>query len=101
MGLPVITTPRNGVREVMGQRGGIVIEEPGNAEALATAIRVLADDELRAFTSERCAVPGPETPRADAARPGAGPLSLVRGPAGRRRAAIESASWPPRVFSLS
>lgn len=52
MGLPVITTPRNGVREVMGQRGGIVLEAPGDPEALATALGVLADDELRAFTAE-------------------------------------------------
>jgi len=52
MGLPVITTPRNGVRELMGQRGGIVIEAPGDAGALAFAVRVLSDDALRAFTAE-------------------------------------------------
>ncbi|MDJ0972918.1 MAG: glycosyltransferase family 4 protein [Planctomycetota bacterium] len=52
MELPVITTPRNGVRDVMGQRGGIVIEEPGNPEALAVAIRVLADPEMRAFSAD-------------------------------------------------
>ncbi len=52
MGLPVITTPEGGIREVMGRRGGIVIEEPGNAEALATAIGVLAEDEMRAFSSD-------------------------------------------------
>ncbi len=52
MGLPVITTPCNGVREIMGRRGGIVLEEPGNAEALAVAMRVLADDEMRAFTRD-------------------------------------------------
>ncbi|MDA1195461.1 MAG: glycosyltransferase family 4 protein [Planctomycetota bacterium] len=52
MGLPIITTPNNGAREVLGQRGGIVVEEPGNPSALATAIRVLADDELRSFTSD-------------------------------------------------
>ncbi len=52
MGLPVITTPRNGVAELMGQKAGIVVEEPGNAEALAVAIRVLADAHLRAETAE-------------------------------------------------
>ncbi len=52
MELPVITTPRNGVRELMGQRGGIVVEEPGNPEAIAYAIRVLADDDLRAATAD-------------------------------------------------
>jgi len=52
MGTPVITTPVNGVRDVMGQRGGIVIEEPGNPKALAVALGVLADDDLRAMTSD-------------------------------------------------
>ncbi len=52
MGTPVVTTPINGVRDVMGQRGGIVIEEPGNPEALAVALRVLADDDLRATTAD-------------------------------------------------
>jgi UDP-glucose:(heptosyl)LPS alpha-1,3-glucosyltransferase len=52
MGLPVITTPHNGAREVMGQRGGIVVEEAGNPDALAFAIRVLADDDLRAVTAD-------------------------------------------------
>lgn len=52
MSLPVVTTPRNGVRDIMGRRGGIVVEEPGNAEALAVAVRVLADPELRGFTRE-------------------------------------------------
>lgn len=52
MGLPVITTPPNGVRELMGQRGGIVVEAPGDPEALAAALRVLGDDALRAFTRE-------------------------------------------------
>jgi glycosyltransferase involved in cell wall biosynthesis len=55
MGLPVITTPRNGVSELMGQRAGIVVEEPGNAEALAVAIRVLADRDLRAATADDAA----------------------------------------------
>jgi UDP-glucose:(heptosyl)LPS alpha-1,3-glucosyltransferase len=52
MGLPVVTTPRNGVREILGQRGGIVVEEPGNPQALAVALRVLADDDLRALTAD-------------------------------------------------
>jgi len=52
MGLPVITTPQNGVHEIMGRRGGIVIEAPDDVEALATAIAVLAEDEMRAFTAE-------------------------------------------------
>ena len=52
MSLPVITTPPNGVREVMGQRGGIVLEAPGDPEALAVALGTLAEPELRAFTRE-------------------------------------------------
>jgi UDP-glucose:(heptosyl)LPS alpha-1,3-glucosyltransferase len=52
MGLPVITTPQNGASEIMGMQGGIVIEEPGNPESLAVAIRVLADPALRASTAE-------------------------------------------------
>jgi UDP-glucose:(heptosyl)LPS alpha-1,3-glucosyltransferase len=52
MGVPVITTPVNGAAELMGQRGGIVVEEPGNPEALAVALRVLADASLRAVTAD-------------------------------------------------
>jgi len=52
MGLPVVTTPPNGVRELMGARGGIVLEEPGNPESVAVALRVLADPALRAQTGE-------------------------------------------------
>jgi UDP-glucose:(heptosyl)LPS alpha-1,3-glucosyltransferase len=52
MGLPVITTPQNGVRELMGHRGGIVLEEAGNAQSVAVALRVLADPALRAQTAE-------------------------------------------------
>jgi UDP-glucose:(heptosyl)LPS alpha-1,3-glucosyltransferase len=52
MEVPVITTPWNGVRELMGRHGGIVLEEAGNPEALAVAIRVLADPALRAMTAE-------------------------------------------------
>jgi len=36
----------------MGRRGGIVIEAPGEEDALARALVVLADDDLRAFTRE-------------------------------------------------
>lgn len=52
MSLPVITTPPNGVRELMGQRGGIVLEGPGEPEALAVALGTLADEALREFTRE-------------------------------------------------
>ena len=52
MELPVITTPVNGIRDVMGQRGGIVIEAPGNPEYVAIAIRVLSDVALRAVTAD-------------------------------------------------
>ena len=52
MGLPIITTPEGGIREVMGQRGGIVVEEAGNPEAIAMALRVLAEDEMRRFSSD-------------------------------------------------
>lgn len=52
MGRPVITTPQNGVRDVMGQRGGIVVEEPGNPEAVAMALRVLADPALYDVTAD-------------------------------------------------
>ncbi len=51
MGVPVVTTPRNGVAELMEARGGIVLEEAGCADALATALRVLADPALRAATA--------------------------------------------------
>jgi glycosyltransferase involved in cell wall biosynthesis len=52
MGLPVVTTPRNGVRELMGMRGGIVVESVGDPGAVACAVRVLADPALRALTAE-------------------------------------------------
>ena len=52
MGVPVITTPANGVRDVMGQRGGIVVEAPGDPPALGYAIAVLADDALRSATAD-------------------------------------------------
>lgn len=52
MEVPVITTARNGVAEVMGARGGIVLERPGDADALARAIVVLADPALRGVTGE-------------------------------------------------
>lgn len=52
MQVPVVTTARNGVAEVMGARGGIVLERPGDADALARAIVVLADPALRRVTGE-------------------------------------------------
>lgn len=52
MSLPVITTSLNGVSELMGQRGGIPLEAPGRPDALATALRVLADPALRRFTAD-------------------------------------------------
>jgi UDP-glucose:(heptosyl)LPS alpha-1,3-glucosyltransferase len=52
MGLPVVTTPQNGASELMGQKAGIVVEEPGNPEAVAIAIRVLAEPALRAQTAD-------------------------------------------------
>jgi len=52
MGLPVVTTPRNGVLELMGMRGGISVERPGCPESVAVAIRVLSDPALRAVTAD-------------------------------------------------
>ncbi len=52
MGLPVVTTPRNGAVELMGMRGGIAVEQPGSAEGVAVALRVLADTQLRATTAD-------------------------------------------------
>lgn len=80
MGLPIITTPEGGIREVMGQRGGIVVEEAGNPEAIATALRVLADDEMRRFSSDDArylALRNREGTRLDAV------LDLCRGVAAR------------------
>jgi UDP-glucose:(heptosyl)LPS alpha-1,3-glucosyltransferase len=68
MGLPVVTTPRNGAAELMGARGGVVLEEPGNPEALACAVRVLAEPALRAQTAEiarEVALENPMTRRLD------------------------------------
>jgi UDP-glucose:(heptosyl)LPS alpha-1,3-glucosyltransferase len=52
MELPVITTPGNGVRDLMGHKAGIVVEEPGNAEAIAWALKVFDDERLRRLTAE-------------------------------------------------
>lgn len=52
MGLPVVTTPRNGALELMGMRGGIPVERPGCPESVAVALRVLSDPELRAVTAD-------------------------------------------------
>ncbi len=52
MGLPVVTTTRNGVTELMAMRGGIPVEKPGDAEGFAKAIEILAEPRLRKETSE-------------------------------------------------
>ena len=52
MAVPVITTSRNGVTELMGMRGGIPLERPDSVEGVAVAIRVLADPALRAVTAD-------------------------------------------------
>ncbi len=52
MSLPVITTVRDGVAELMGREGGIPVEAPGDPEAVALALRVLADPDLRRHTAE-------------------------------------------------
>jgi UDP-glucose:(heptosyl)LPS alpha-1,3-glucosyltransferase len=52
MALPVVTTPADGFSELMGRRGGIVVEAPGDPGAVATAVGVLADPRLRAETAE-------------------------------------------------
>ncbi len=84
MSLPVITTPQNGVHELMGRRGGIVIEAPDDAEALARAIDVLSEDELRAFTREDArylSMRNRESTRLDRV------LEICRAQAGRQNAA--------------
>lgn len=52
MGVPVVTTPRNGVWEQMAMRGGIAVEGPEDAEGVAVALRVLSDPALREQTSD-------------------------------------------------
>lgn len=52
MGLPVVTTPRNGASELMGMRGGIALDRPGDPEGVAVALRVLSDPELRTVTGD-------------------------------------------------
>lgn len=52
MGVPVVTTQRNGVSELLGLRGGIAIERPGDPEGVARALTVLADADLRRVTAE-------------------------------------------------
>ncbi|MFV1960011.1 MAG: glycosyltransferase, partial [Planctomycetota bacterium] len=68
MGVPVITTPANGVGELMGPRGGIVVEAIGDPSAVAVAVAVLADPLLRAATAQdarRVARRSDETRRLD------------------------------------
>jgi len=79
MELPVITTPVNGAAEVMGHRGGIVVEEAGNPEAIACAVGVLAEDGMRAGTARdarELAVAQPLAERLDRV------LDVCRGAAG-------------------
>ena len=52
MAVPVITTTRNGVTELMAMRGGIPVESPSDAGGFATAIAVLAEPRIRRETSE-------------------------------------------------
>jgi UDP-glucose:(heptosyl)LPS alpha-1,3-glucosyltransferase len=52
MAVPVVTTPADGFSELLGRRGGIVVERPGDPEAVATALAVLADPRLRAETAD-------------------------------------------------
>jgi len=52
MGVPVVTTQRNGASELMGLRGGIAIERPGDPEAVVRALEVLADPDLRRVTGD-------------------------------------------------
>ncbi len=52
MGVPVVTTTRNGVTELMAMRGGIPIEDPADALGFAKAIEILSEPLLRRQTSE-------------------------------------------------
>lgn len=88
MGLPVVTTPQNGVSELLAwrgsQRGGIVVERPGDPEALVAALCVLADPSLRAATADDAryvAEVNRETTRLDQV------LDVCREAAARREAA--------------
>jgi glycosyltransferase involved in cell wall biosynthesis len=44
-GLPAVTARTTGGCEVMGNAAGKIIDDPNDADALAAAIRTLADDE--------------------------------------------------------
>jgi len=52
MGVPLLTSTRNGVSELMALRGGIAVEDPADAEAVAVALVVLADPALRRLTGD-------------------------------------------------
>jgi len=52
MGVPVVTSLRNGVTELMAMRGGIPIEDPNDAEGFGKAIEILAEPSIRRQTSE-------------------------------------------------
>lgn len=55
MGLPVITTSRNGAAEVMTERReGIVLSDPDDVAALAAAFRTVCDDSTRLTMAQHC-----------------------------------------------
>lgn len=52
MAVPVITTTRNGVTELMAMRGGIPVEQPSDVLGFAKAIEILAEPRIRKETSD-------------------------------------------------
>ncbi len=55
MGLPVVTTTRNGAAEIMTPgREGLVLSDPEDVSALAVAMQQLCDDKVRADMSRAC-----------------------------------------------
>ena len=88
MGVPVVTTPRNGVWELMGMRGGISIEAPGDVLGVVHALRVLADPALRRVTSDDARYVACKTrlsTRLDQV------LDVCRGPSARRAPVVAEA----------
>jgi UDP-glucose:(heptosyl)LPS alpha-1,3-glucosyltransferase len=65
MALPVVTTRANGVHEIMGRRGGRILDAPGDPPALAAALADLADDEVRARAAEEARAVALENPEVD------------------------------------
>ena len=53
-GIPAITTIFNGAAEILSEGGGIVVDSPKNARAVADAMDGLADPKQRARRSEAC-----------------------------------------------